>query len=98
MSKQFKSAPGWLLAEHTLVSQRSDDAVNPGGSQTASVVAYKSDRFDDAHAYVKLGIWGAGFDVSSKMTPATARIVAQALLEAAVICEAFDIQQVKAAV
>lgn len=93
MSKKFKSAPGWLLAEHTLTCRCSDDATDQGSSHTASVTAYKSERLGDEKAYVKLGIWGAGFDVSSKMTPATARTISQALLEAAEICEAFDTQQ-----
>lgn len=97
MSTQFESAPGWALAHHTMVYESISDAeIHTPDAVRGYVTAYKSDD-DDKSARVKLGANSSGFSLSAYMTPARARKLAAALIEAADICEQFEAQQAEAA-
>lgn len=92
---KFNSAIGFALAHHALIYESISDAeFYKPDSIRGSVVAYKADD-SDKPARVKLGASSSGFELSAYMTPARARKLAAALVEAADICEQFEAQQAK---
>lgn len=93
-TKEFNSAPGWALAHHAMTYESISDAdFYQANEIRGSVIAYKADGSGSKPARVKLDAGAAGFNLSAYMTPARARKLAAALIEAADVCEQFEAQQ-----
>lgn len=89
----FKSAPGWALAHYAMNYESISDAETYLADATrGSVFAYKADGSAEP-ARIKLSAEAAGFSLGAHMTPACARKLAAALIEAADVCEQFEKQQ-----
>ena len=93
MEHEINPPPGYALRSTTLeaFTAFNDAAQCKPGQVMATVCATKFT--DSIAAYVDLSLSTGGFDARSHMKPATARIIAASLIEAANICDAYEAAQ-----